>query len=38
MLNAIIDDPNVSEATKRMARRMLGVRPGGGAEAALIEN
>jgi uncharacterized protein (UPF0147 family) len=38
MLNAIIDDPNVSEAAKRMARRMLGVRPGGGAEAALIEN
>jgi hypothetical protein len=38
MLNAIIDDPNVSEPTKRIARRMLGIRPGSGAETAVIEN
>lgn len=38
LLNAIIDDPAVTEPTKRIARRMLGIRPGNGAEAAVTEN
>ena len=34
LLNAIIDDPSVSEPTRRTAQRMLGIRPGSGEPAA----
>jgi hypothetical protein len=37
-LNAIIDDPSVSEPTRRAARRMLDIRTGSGAEPAATEN
>jgi len=38
LLNAIIDDPSVSEPTRRTARRMLDIRAGSGAESAATEN
>lgn len=34
ILSSLIEDPNTSEATKRTARRMLGIRAGSGGEPA----